>query len=408
MMVRTRRGRGAFIRRIIRIAAYLALTCALVVTGYLVFVGVRRAQLVALPPPRGDYRVGRTTFEWTDTSRLDPYAPTAGLPRSLSVWVWYPGRRNAVAVPSSYAPGSWSGLGLSGPVGFFEGPPARIRTNSSDDLTAASGRFPIVVLEPGMGLAAPEFATLAEGLAANGFIVAGVTPTYSANLSVLAGHAITSTPTGKPSDLGSLDEAALERTDQLLSTWSADARFATAQVRALDRTGLLAGHVDTGPATYVGHSFGGAAALQACHDDRSCAGAVDIDGTQFGPIGRTGIRRPFLILGSDNSCVLGSCHPGDADERADLATARRFLHASTGTVFRYSIVGTKHFNFSDIATWYLAPPLRQLFPLGPIDGPRGLVVEQSAVSAFLAWTHGAGQTDLETLASQYPEMRRLS
>jgi predicted dienelactone hydrolase len=398
---------GGRLRRVFRRTAYIALACALIVAGYLAFVGVRRTQIVALPPPAGDYRVGRTTFEWTDTSRRDPYAPAADAPRVLSVWVWYPAEPDAQASASVYAPGAWSGLGSPGPVALFEGSLAKLRPNSVDDPAAARGRFPIVVLEPGMGLSAPEFTALAEGIASEGYVVAGVTPTYSANLTVLAGHAVTATSAGNPSDLGSRDPAALEKADRLLTTWAADARFAAGRVRALDRAGPLSGHVDTGPVAYVGHSFGGAAALQACNDDTTCAGAADIDGTQFGPVARDGSRRPFLILGSDNSCVLGSCHAKDSDDRAGLATAQGFLRASTGKAYRFSILETKHFDFSDIATWYIAPPLRELYPLGSIDGRRALVIATAVLAAFLSLVHGGGPAELSTLASRYAEVRAL-
>lgn len=53
-----------------------------------------------------------------------------------------------------------------------------------------------------MGLAAPEFSALAEGIASHGYIVAGVTPTYSANVTVIAGRAVTATPGGNPADSG--------------------------------------------------------------------------------------------------------------------------------------------------------------------------------------------------------------
>lgn len=403
-----RRLGGSRVRRMLRAAVYLAVAGIVVIAAYAVFVGVRRTQPITLPVPAGGRHVGRATFDWTDTTRRDLYAPSPVTARTVSVWVWYPAAPGAVAASGQYAPGAWSGLSFAGPAAFLEGPLATVRPHAVDGPPAARGRFPIIVLEPGMGLAAPEFTALAEGIASEGYIVAGVTPTYSANLTVIDGRAVRSTAGGNPPDLGSQTATALENADVLLTTWAADATFAAARVRILDRSGPLAGHVGVGPITYVGHSFGGAAALQACVDDPQCAGAVDIDGTQFGPVVRTGMRRPFLILGSDNSCVLGSCKPKDADDRSELVTAQRFLAASTGQPYRYSITGTKHFNFTDISVWYVAPPVRQLFPLGSIDGHRGLVLEEAVVTAFLARTHGAGQSDLEALTVRYPEVRRLS
>lgn len=406
-MRRAGRRPPTYLRPVLRAVAYAVLVGVVAIAVFVVSVGVRRTQTVSLPPPAGDQRVGRLMFDWTDSSRRDPYAPTPTTARELSVWVWYPAAPDSAAARSAYAPGSWSGLAFSGPAAFLEGPLTNVRPNSFDGPPVARGRFPIVVLEPGMGLAAPEFTALAEGIASEGYLVAGVTPTYSANLAVIAGHPVAATRAGNPPDLGARNPAALDTANHLLTTWAADATFAAGRIRALDHDGLLAGHVSRGPVSYIGHSFGGASALQACDDDPTCAGAVDIDGAQFGQVGRTGLRRPFLILGSENSCVLGSCDPASTDERADLAAAQQFLQSSAGTVYRYSILGTKHFDFTDLAVWYIAPPVRYVFPLGSIDGRRGLEIEVAVVDAFLARIHADESTALDTLTIRYPEVRRL-
>ncbi|MCW2904066.1 MAG: uncharacterized protein JWO67_6331, partial [Streptosporangiaceae bacterium] len=49
-----------------------------------------------------------------------------------------------------------------------------------------------------LGFAAPQYTTLAENLASHGYLVAGVTPTYSANLTVLHGHTLHATTAGNP------------------------------------------------------------------------------------------------------------------------------------------------------------------------------------------------------------------
>src|SRR5205085_7667383 len=81
--------------------------------------------------------------------------------------------------------------------------------------------------------------------------------------------------------------------DRLVGVLAADARFAAAGAAALDANGPFAGHVDATKTTYVGHSFGGAAALEACRTDTRCAGAADLDGTQYGDVVRTGLRKPI-------------------------------------------------------------------------------------------------------------------
>jgi pimeloyl-ACP methyl ester carboxylesterase len=52
--------------------------------------------------------------------------------------------------------------------------------------------------------------------------------------------------------------------------------FAATQVPGLDRTGRFAGHVNVARTVYLGHSFGGAASLEACRTAPHCAGAVDL------------------------------------------------------------------------------------------------------------------------------------
>jgi hypothetical protein len=62
-----------------------------------------------------------------------------------------------------------------------------------------------------MGLAVPQYTAIAEGLAGRGYLVAGVTPTYSANLTVLHGGAVKSSPTGNPRAFDNADLARRRR-----------------------------------------------------------------------------------------------------------------------------------------------------------------------------------------------------
>jgi predicted dienelactone hydrolase len=249
-----------------------------------------------------------------------------------------------------------------------------VRTHTVADAPVAAGSFPLVVLEPGMGLVAPQFTALAEDLASHGYMVAGVTPTYSANVTVLSGRAVGRTPAGNPQDQ---DRAG---GDRLVMVWAADARFAAGRIAATG--GSLTGHIDASRVAYIGHSFGGAASLQACHDDPRCAGAVDMDGTPYGPVVHQGLAAPMMLLGTPGDCLASACHPTNAVE-TDIETASRTLRtASTGPAYRYEIAGAKHFNFTDYGAYYIPTPLHGLTQLGPIDGHRCLVIVSAYVTAF--------------------------
>ena len=368
--------------------------------GYVGLVTVRHDRSMALPPPTGPDPVGRVTFDWTDHRRIDPLAPHSGTDRELAVWLWYPAARSPAAPRTAYTPGDWSRLHLPSLAGLAESRFGAVRTHSYAAAPVAAGRFPVVVFEPGMGFAAPQYAALAENIASHGYLVAGVTPTYSANHTVLNGHAVGSTTAGNP------HEMTAARGDRLVRIWAADAGFTVSRVEALDRSGRFAGHIDPTRTAYVGHSFGGAASAEECHADRRCAGAVDLDGEFFGPVVHSGVRAPLLVVGSENSCVTGTCRPGNADDRAARASARSLFAASTAQTWCYTIDGTEHFNFTDYAAYYLAAPLRRLLALGPIDGDRGLTITGAYLTAFLDHTvHGTSERLLDGTSRPYEQVR---
>lgn len=402
-------------RRMLTVVLVAALAVVVLCAGYVGHVAVRSSRPVALPSPTGRFAVGRVAYDWTDAGRTDPLAPRPGTARELSVWLWYPvsradARRGHLA---GYAPGAWSQLHFPGPVGLAESSFDKLRTHAREGVPVANGRFPVVVLEPGLGFAAPQYTAIAENLASHGYLVAGVTPTYSANHSVVHGRAVEATDAGNPNDLEGTSARATAEANRIVAVWAADARFAARRVAALDRSGGqvdLRGHVDAGRVAYVGHSFGGAASLEACRTDIACAGAVDLDGKEFGPVVHAGLRAPLMILGSENSCVTGTCSATSDQDRGDLAVARSLLRAGTGEEYAYSIIGARHFNFTDYGAYYLARPLRALLALGPIDGHRALTVQNAYLVAFLDHAvHGSARPLLTASQStSFPEVRALS
>jgi hypothetical protein len=369
-------------RRLVAGVVLAALVGLMAGSGYVGWVLVERSRPVDLPTPTGEFRVGRTSVEWTDSSRVDPFAPKAGTPRRLAVWIWYPAEATATGARADYAPDLWSGLHLQGVASLFQGPFETLRAHALQDVAVAPARFPVVVLQPGMGFAAPLYASLAEDVASHGYIVAGVTPTYSANRTVLDGQAIGSTKAANPDDLGDNTPSAVAAGDRIVATWAADARFVAATLAG--QGGLFAGRIDTAAkVSYVGHSFGGAASLEACHLDSRCAGAVDLDGSQFGKVVRAGVKAPILLLGSEDSCITATCGPKAKDNPDDRRRAQSLIDASTGPKWCSVIPGARHFNFTDYSAFYLAQPLRKFLPLGSIDPHRALTIQNGYVVTFL-------------------------
>ena len=189
---------------------------------------------------------------------------------------------------------------------------------------------------PGMGLSAPMYASLAQELASHGYLVAGVTPTYSANLTILDGQTIASKEAANPANLGDSSEQAQNVGDHLVGTWAADARFAAGMLAK-----QLPNSVETGIGTsYVGHSFGGAASLGGVPARPAVCGG-----------GRPG-RRPSSVTWSPRACGRRSCCSARTTRASRACAARTprttqdrnralsLLKASTGTSWCATVPGS--------------------------------------------------------------------
>jgi hypothetical protein len=395
---RPRRGWGRrFGRGLVVVVVAMVVICA----GYVAVVAGLSRRAVSMPPLTGSYQVGRTSFDWTDRGRVDPLAPGGG-PRRLSVWLWYPATGGGQ--PAEYAPGPWRDLRFQGPVGWFESDFEAIKVHAVQDAPVAAGTFQVVILEPGMGFSAPQYTAIAENLASHGYLVAGVTPTYSANLTVLDGKAVRGNKAGNLPDVGGHSGRTLEEGNRLVDLWAADARFVAGQVVGLQ--GQFAGRVKQHSVAYIGHSFGGAASLQACHLDPSCAGAVDLDGTQFGSVVQEGLRAPSMILSSEDSCVTGTCGPSATNPEGEQEAAASLVKASTGKSWRLIVDGARHFNFTDYSVYFVAPPISNLLALGEIDGRRALAIQDDYLAAFLDHvTKGGSAAAVDEVTRRYSEVK---
>ncbi len=324
------------------------------IAGFLAYTRGQSRRPVSVAPS-GEYAVGRVTDLWADRSRTDQFAPIGGTPRVLSTWIWYPAAAGTSGPASAYAPGEWAGLHRYGwAMTAFD----HVRTGTRDGVPLARGPFPVVVLLPDLGLAAPQYAALAAGLAARGNLVVGVTPTYSSRLTVLNDRPVSASAAGSATD----------RAEQQVSVWASDVRFAAS------RAALQFGrHADGGHIAYVGHGLGGAAAIEACRMDGHCSGSVSL----AGPASTGGdAGRPLLQL-------------GPAGFRA------------TGTSWAFSLAGADRLTFTDYAAYRVAAPLRRALPLGSIDGHRALTITVDYTASFLR----AVTTEADWVAPPYPEVR---
>ena len=197
-----------------------------------------------LPMPIGRFAVGRSGFS-LDVDTAFPRTQNAHLSandkRSLLVTLWYPTVAGAPGLPAPYVP-DFEPPGITGAGGVFAmlSQDLRIvRTQSIEDAPIAPDlpAYPAVVFVPGPGGAAFRYSALAEQMASNGWIVAGITVPHEAQFA------------------GSSDAAAL----------SAAVRTVLVSLNELNTgdTGQFAARIDLSHVALIGDRAGGTGAIEA-------------------------------------------------------------------------------------------------------------------------------------------------
>lgn len=392
-------------RRRLIIVRRLTLVACPVLAIVAVALWLRHSCPVELPAPTGPFAIGRVEYGWLDRSRHETLGGQADDARAVPALIWYPSTLSG-ATPAPYLPPRWLAARWQdgGILAPFTQDLAAVRAHAVADAPLAPGErpYPVILLLPGLGPLAGDYTTIAEELASHGYVVVGITPPYSASVAVLPdGRVARATAAGGVPDDASPEEAR-RILDRLIAIWAADASFALDQLAQLNGAaapGRFAGRLDLGAVGVIGHSFGGATAAQVCATDRRCRVGVDFDGYLYGPVVRTGLTRPFLIIWGEPEDT------ADAGWQQALGATRALVDASTGEVRQLTILGARHFNFTDLGVLY-NPLLRAEGVFGPLDARRALAITAAYTRAFLDRTLlNADQPLLVAPNAAYPEVR---
>jgi pimeloyl-ACP methyl ester carboxylesterase len=251
-----------------------------------------------------------------------------------------------------------------------------------------------------------DFTTLAEDLASHGYVVVGFDAPYRTFVVVLPDNRVAvRPPTNDPEDMPA--DQAHRLIDKLLPMWTSDTKFVVSQLEQLnaaDPSRKFTGRLDLQRLGMFGHSFGGATALQFCHDDLRCKAGIDIDGAPFGSVVQEGLHQPFMFIFSDHSRELS-----DPATKQILADFQSLYSRLPNSRFRITIRGAHHFSFSDEAllkSHYLMRALSSVAGFGKLDGRRGLTITSAYVHTFFdVYLNDAPSTQLTSISTQYPEVQ---
>jgi pimeloyl-ACP methyl ester carboxylesterase len=358
-----------------KIGKWLGILVATLLVVIVVAVGasaIVRGQVRQLAAPTGPLAVGRIELALTDAARMDPLM-SALRPRELSVWIWYPTPKGNVTATAPYLPKAWADAtnDVNGPAAVLFQDANAVRTNSIAAAALAGTNPPVVIFMPGLGPSVAEYTALAEDLASHGYAVVGINPSGSASVVGFPdGRLVHSTPAGNVAETNI--DAWYASAARVVGVWVDDASFVVA---ALGKSPPAIGALDFGRVAYVGHSLGGNASFEACARDSRCVAAVDLDGTIFSEVRRSGLRVPGLILHADYEVP---CGEGFCQRKKDGFKAL----TAAGPVRALAVTGAEHYNFTDWSALY-APALRPAGQLGSIDGARAIVITRDVVRAFV-------------------------
>jgi dienelactone hydrolase len=353
--------------------------------------------MFSLPKPTGTYPVGTRIFYLKDSNRTEDKAEKPGTPRELMVQIWYP------ADPSNNHLAAYERLSETIPATSYR---SVLWTNSREDAPVATqgGPFPVLLFNHAWAGRRTQDTFLTEDLASHGYVVASIDHTYNASRVVLPGDRVIDDINGGDA-VDPTQHSASEITatwNKELNKWVSDEIFVlnTLQSDNLDQKSPWYGRLDTQRAGALGHSFGGAAAVQMCSVDARIQSALNMDGWTFGDIRQRAANQPAMFLyGITNSAETQDPNTTGPAARAEAeldATDRNEVNASLRQFggYKVSISNTSHMDFTDHP---LVSPWRSWTHPGHISPARIETIVRAYVLAFFDQTiRGANPSLLQS------------
>ncbi|KAI6080649.1 hypothetical protein F4821DRAFT_251053 [Hypoxylon rubiginosum] len=342
---------------------------------------------VLLPEVTGPHVVGLRNLELVDHGRVDPYSPS-GAPRDLMVTLFYPTLDASSAhlpLAPQFSPAVASKVDdlLSLASGTAATLTTRARLNAA--LASDISGFPVVIFSHGFGFTRGLYSALLQDLASWGWIVAAVDHPYDA--------AIVEYPDGRTVEARNwswpLDPPVRELD---LETRVADLLFVLEELgggtqvvgaeesilelydkqqraEGTSESDTLLFALNVSRCVALGHSFGGATAVQILANSSAVIAAADLDGFLYGPVIDQGTEKPVLVLGFPEHFA------------TDDPTAAPGWPALHGWKRDFTVAGTVHESYTDYSVF--ADIWRnEGIEAGSVPGTGMVQIQRTYVDAF--------------------------
>jgi dienelactone hydrolase len=361
-----------------------------------------------LPTPTGPYRVGTRILQMVDPARDAEGGRRPGSQRELMVQLWYPAepvrckrevyrRRSETTFKSSYQ--------------------SVLRTQSVREapVLASAAPYPLLIFNPAWTGQRTQSTFLMQELASHGFVIASIDHTYYSGLvafpdgRVLDGHMAPAL-----GDFTCLSIAEhLELGNQFVRILAEDVIFVVDRMGVLngDAGSAWHGRLDMSRVGALGHSIGGATAVEACYLDPRLRAALNLDGWTFGEVLRHGLAKPWMVIYGKGIEVEPRDLAAESEGMQRYWQMNRENYAAVEARMRehggiwLTIYGASHWNFSDRP---LYSPLRSRTTAGTIRAQRAhAIIGEAARAFFTASFDGAGMGQLDSVVLRYDEAELL-
>lgn len=360
------------------------------------------------------YDVAITTFALNDASRMDPFAKDKRT-RSIVASAYFPianchTKKSEPYMPpatASFQSEKFAAYGL--PSGTF----STLELDTCSNFTPAQrgdvNAFPLVLFSGGLDTSRLLYSNMLQSIAATGFTVVSVDHPYDADF-VEFPDGTTATAV----DISTDADIALA-----LSTRITDLTFLHAQLTNRTSPHHIPNLSPTTPIAIFGHSLGGATAAAMTTTTTNTTtntsssskkplpalrGALNMDGSMFGPLLTTGTSTPLMLLAHQ-----------DKSPATDPSWAAVWPRL-TGWKAQYQVLGAAHYSFSDLPL--IAAQLQQggmALPegaellLGSVPGARMQDVSVSYVAAFCQFVLGkaGGERAFRKLGAKFTEVKKM-
>jgi dienelactone hydrolase len=255
-----------------------------------------------LPNPADPHPVGSEIFRWTDNARPETLTADPSDRRQVIAQAWYPSDGSKGRAVLYFEAQDQLPNGIAGLPSFMFASFGSVATHArlGTPVSRAQQTWPVLLFSPGLSIPREMYTSLCADLASRGYVVVALSAPYESGVTVLSGGQVVG-QTAHPDVMGPPPHPAVER---LIDIRSADSSFALDQLSRLahvDSNSPLAGHVDLKHVGIVGHSIGGATAVQVMDGDPRFNVGVNLDGKLFGAQRDARLDRPFLWIQSGDS-----------------------------------------------------------------------------------------------------------